>query len=93
MKIDRLRTCILAAVVAAIPFSIAPAKSLSDCFDYPNHQRAFREAKAVFVGEVTTVERDAELPEDVETQVTQAITFNRDQRRRRSKGIQRTQQS
>jgi hypothetical protein len=75
MRIDRLRIGILAAMIVVIPFSIAPATTAPcDCFYYPSHQRAFREAKAVFIGEVTKVDRKAELPEDV-SYVYQAITF------------------
>ena len=70
-----LRLVILMAVVGVIPFSIAPATPICDCFYYPNHLRAFRESKAVFIGEVTKVERHPERPDGLETQVTQAITF------------------
>ena len=62
-------------VVGVIPFLIVPAKPICDCFYYPNHLRAFRESRAVFIGEVTKVERHPEPPEGLETQVTQAITF------------------
>ena len=75
MKIDLLRSAIVAAVVVMISFSIAPATPPCDCFYYPNHERAFRESQAVFIGEVTKVERHAEPPEDLDTQVTYAITF------------------
>ena len=75
MKTHRLRLGILVAVVGAIPFSVVPATPICDCFYYPNHLRAFRESRAVFIGEVTKVERDPEAPEGLETQVTQAITF------------------
>ena len=74
MKIHPLRIGILVVVIGLIPFSIVPASRPCDCFYYPNHLRAFRESKAVFIGEVTKVERDAEAPENV-TQLTQAITF------------------
>jgi hypothetical protein len=56
MTIHAFRIVILAAVVAVIPVSIAAATSPPcDCFYYPGHLRAFREAKAVFISEVTKV--------------------------------------
>lgn len=62
-------------VLALIPFSIMPATPICDCFYYPNHLRAFRESKAVFIGEVTKVERHADRPDELATQVTHAVTF------------------
>ena len=79
MKTDLLRIVIL-VVVCAVPFSIAPAAPICDCFYYPNHLRAFRESKAVFIGEVTKVERHPERPDGLATQVTQAITFQGDKK-------------
>lgn len=62
-------------VFGVVPLSTARATPVCDCFYYPNHLRAFRDAKAIFIGEVTKIDRKAESPEDVASEVTQAITF------------------
>lgn len=74
MKIAHLRIVILLIVVGVTPVPSVRAAPICDCFYYPNHSRAFRETKAIFIGEVIKVDRRAEIPEDV-THVYQAITF------------------
>ena len=56
MTIHAFRIVIVVAVVAVIPVSIAAATAPPcDCFHYCSHLRASREAKAVFMSEVTKV--------------------------------------
>ena len=80
VMLKRRLASLLIVVIVIVVFGVIPAASTvpatvpCDCFYYPNHLRAFRESKAVFIGEVTKVERRPEVPDDL-THVTQAITF------------------
>lgn len=80
MKIKHFRIGLLIAVVCVVPLSTTRANPICDCFYYPNHLRAFRDAKMIFIGEVTKVDRKAEGPDELASEVTQAITFRVEKR-------------
>jgi hypothetical protein len=52
MRIKHLRIGIVLIVVGMVLLPAARSAPLCDCFYYPNHLKAFREAKAIFIGEV-----------------------------------------
>jgi hypothetical protein len=56
------------------------ASPICDCFDYPDHSTAFKQAKAVFVGKVLRIDKNAARPEGLENEVDYSITFQIDKR-------------
>jgi hypothetical protein len=62
---------ILSVLVILILTSIASA---CDCFYYPEHRIAFKEAKAIFIGRVIKIETSAKKPTGLEM-VDEALTF------------------
>lgn len=53
---------------------LAPVTSACDCFYYPEHRIAFKEAKAVFIGRVIKIEMSTNKPTGLDS-VDEAITF------------------
>ena len=56
------------------------ATPLCDCFDYPEHLGAFRESQAIFIGQVVKIDKKAELPDGLESDVSYALTFKVERR-------------
>ena len=67
-----LTLIILASLIVTLPVNATPA---CDCFDYPEHLQAFREAKTIFIGQVVKIDENAARPEGLKSEVSYAITF------------------
>ena len=74
-----IRGTILIVLFLAVLALVAPATFACSCSGVPRHHKDFREAKAVFIGQVTSISEgvyaSANLPDDLKDEVAREIRF------------------